>query len=723
MPALDDVLDALARALDPAGDAPAPALGDVVLKPHQVAAVREIRTAFREFGGALLADDPGLGKTFVALAIAADYASVLVAAPSALQAMWMAAAARTGTTIGFISLEALSRGRTAEPAPLLIVDEAHHAANPAARRYPALCLLAHRAHVLLLSATPVRNSRSELDALLGLFVGSRSLDAAARARCTIRRRVGGELDVPHRDTRPAIVVPMRSPVAFHLRRLPPPLPVAGGSAATGIVRAGLARCWASSLAALDRALSRRLQRGAALRASLESGRLPTRSELRAWVVGDDAMQLAFPFPGTAQRADLAACETALERHVRAIEALRNVIRPGVQRDTQLRAAELMAICEHHNGAVVIAFTSFEATATALFSQIRQRPGTVLLTSGGTRSAAGALDRSWVIEALAVRPVDALCGSDSNARRNPVRLVIATDLLAEGVNLQGVSVVVHLDLPWTPAALDQRVGRAARIGSLHRTVFEYRFAAPKGADQLLKFAQLQRRKSDHASRAVAPGTAQERLRAATRSWRADVRNRSPAAAAAVGATVDGFLACVESASRAWIVGGISKGSTASRVTNDPATLALLAEAVRRDDPLLVDRREVDRVASAVVRWLSRREGAVRAGVSGSGRGESSLGRRRVLARLDHLLRTAPSSQLPALAARVGRIRAALEQSAGAAVELHLVALLGSPSDAREWLDDLDQRLAGVARRWTDTWGGAQLTSVLLLRRKGRTNDRA
>ena len=89
---------------------------------------------------------------------------------------------------------------------------------------------------------------------------------------------------------------------------------------------------------------------------------------------------------------------------------------------------------------------------------------------------------------------------------------------------------------------------------------------------------------------------------------------------------------------------------------------------------------------------------------------------MLARLDHFLRTASPSQLPALAARVGRIRAALQQSAGAAVELHLLALLGRPSDTRDWLDELEQRLAGVARRLTDAKGGAQLKSVLLLRRR-------
>ena len=46
------------------------------------------------------------------------------------------------------------------------------------------------------------------------------------------------------------------------------------------------------------------------------------------------------------------------------------------------------------------------------------------------------------------------------------LLLTTDLASEGVNLQDASVVVHLDLPWTAARLEQRVGRVARLASAH-----------------------------------------------------------------------------------------------------------------------------------------------------------------------------------------------------------------------------------------------------------------
>src|SRR6185503_2384043 len=61
---------------------------------------------------------------------------------------------------------------------------------------------------------------------------------------------------------------------------------------------------------------------------------------------------------------------------------------------------------------------------------------------------------------------------------PIELLLATDLLSEGLNLQRASVVVHLDLPWNPARLDQRIGRVRRLGSHHARVAVY-FVDPVG----------------------------------------------------------------------------------------------------------------------------------------------------------------------------------------------------------------------------------------------------
>ena len=50
----------------------------------------------------------------------------------------------------------------------------------------------------------------------------------------------------------------------------------------------------------------------------------------------------------------------------------------------------------------------------------------------------------------------------------IDVLVTTDTLSEGINLQDCSVVVNYDLPWNPTRLIQRVGRVDRIGSTKRT---------------------------------------------------------------------------------------------------------------------------------------------------------------------------------------------------------------------------------------------------------------
>jgi RecG-like helicase len=50
------------------------------------------------------------------------------------------------------------------------------------------------------------------------------------------------------------------------------------------------------------------------------------------------------------------------------------------------------------------------------------------------------------------------------KSSPQRVLVATDCLSEGVNLQShFSAVVHYDLPWNPNRLEQREGRIDRYG--------------------------------------------------------------------------------------------------------------------------------------------------------------------------------------------------------------------------------------------------------------------
>lgn len=59
-------------------------------------------------------------------------------------------------------------------------------------------------------------------------------------------------------------------------------------------------------------------------------------------------------------------------------------------------------------------------------------------------------------------------ANRHTTNSPIRILIASDTISEGVNLQDCSLVINYDLPWNPTRLIQRLGRVDRIGSTKQT---------------------------------------------------------------------------------------------------------------------------------------------------------------------------------------------------------------------------------------------------------------
>ena len=55
-----------------------------------------------------------------------------------------------------------------------------------------------------------------------------------------------------------------------------------------------------------------------------------------------------------------------------------------------------------------------------------------------------------------------------------RILITTDVLAEGMNLHRAGRIMNYDLPWNPTRVMQRVGRINRVGTAHRTIHLFNF---------------------------------------------------------------------------------------------------------------------------------------------------------------------------------------------------------------------------------------------------------
>jgi hypothetical protein len=146
------------------------------------------------------------------------------------------------------------------------------------------------------------------------------------------------------------------------------------------------------------------------------------------------------------------------------------------RDAKLEAL-LDLLTKRHPDEKVLIFTQFADTVRYLEAQLQAR---------GVKAAAGATGDSPNATLLAWR-----FSPESNNKRDRIRpqeelrVLVATDILSEGQNLQDCAVVVNYDLPWAIIRLIQRAGRVDRIGQKSEKILCHSFLPAEGVERIIK----------------------------------------------------------------------------------------------------------------------------------------------------------------------------------------------------------------------------------------------
>jgi len=76
-----------------------------------------------------------------------------------------------------------------------------------------------------------------------------------------------------------------------------------------------------------------------------------------------------------------------------------------------------------------------------------------------------------------------------ANQSDIDLLIATDVMSEGLNLQDCDRVINYDLHWNPVRLIQRFGRIDRIGSKHDHIYGFNFLPEAGLEAGLGLTEV------------------------------------------------------------------------------------------------------------------------------------------------------------------------------------------------------------------------------------------
>lgn len=124
-----------------------------------------------------------------------------------------------------------------------------------------------------------------------------------------------------------------------------------------------------------------------------------------------------------------------------------------------------------------------------------------------RGDSGGVDmggRAATIEGFAPKTAGPVDRDGNPEAKDMYDLLLTTDVLAEGVNLQQANHIINYDLPWNPQLIVQRHGRVDRIGSEHDRVHLGVFFPSERLDEMLRLEERLRRKLAEANAAVGTG---------------------------------------------------------------------------------------------------------------------------------------------------------------------------------------------------------------------------
>ncbi len=296
------------------------------------------------------------------------------------------------------------------------------------------------------------------------------------------------------------------------------------TAIVGLLRSGLLKRFESSVHAFAKTIGKMVRENEIFLRGLDRGVVISKHlmhELSASEADDelfdelmesaDEVEPAKNFNVTELRKDVEADRVLLASwHERAV-----TVKPEEDPKLQKLVETLVAVIEQakkeatdsddeRRKAKVLVFSFYEDTVNwveSYLDRILEKDKHLASFRGRMASIAGDETRHGVSRQKAVWGFAPASSGAPPGYKDEFDLLVSTDVLAEGFNLQQCRNIINYDLPWNPMRLVQRHGRVDRIGSPHDQVFLMTFFPDAQLDALLNLEARVRRKLAQAAASV------------------------------------------------------------------------------------------------------------------------------------------------------------------------------------------------------------------------------
>jgi Helicase conserved C-terminal domain len=194
--------------------------------------------------------------------------------------------------------------------------------------------------------------------------------------------------------------------------------------------------------------------------------------------------------------DLDALKQQIDSDIHALDEMLATVATVESRNCDLKMVEFKRLLSTLKGQKILVFSYFEDTARYVHQSLmadedwlKTMGATIDLITGSTHPK----QRGEKVARFAPR-ANCQDEADLTARLSqPIDILICTDVLSEGQNLQDAGVLINYDLHWNPVRMIQRAGRIDRIGTEYERLFIYNCFPEEGLEVILKLVtKLQHR---------------------------------------------------------------------------------------------------------------------------------------------------------------------------------------------------------------------------------------
>ncbi|WML49159.1 helicase-related protein [Neobacillus sp. PS3-34] len=517
------------------------------LTEFQAFAVKKAIQILEKYKGVIIADSVGLGKTYVAKGLLRYFTmqelKTLIICPASLRSMWEYQAEELNINIELITQESIGRYGIYEEklqnVDIIIIDEAHNFRNEAANRHKELIKVTMGKKVIQLTATPVNNSIFDLYNILTLFLKDDDFknkygivklrdifnnyedkkdDVAnilnevmiRRSRTFIRKKYGNkekkllvndkEIKFPSRHLKKISYSisdlygeNIFNEIASIIENLHLPI-ISEDSLTEGqqfynkaLVKTMLLKRFESSVEAFRYSILKQIRYCDLLLSSIKEGYLITKKE-----VMEDLDSDSFDISDFVTKIKITDYQGDIEGLIEQVKIdkvnLSNIISLIADIDYE-KDVKLQTLINHirlnhrkNKNNKLLIFTQFKDTARYIYKHILDNNFGIVSEIDSKNNQNNRKEKVVAQFAPNSNP------DFFNPDKPEIDILISTDILSEGQNLQDCNTIINYDLTWNPVRIIQREGRIDRITTNHDNIYIFNFIPDDKLDSILRLTK-------------------------------------------------------------------------------------------------------------------------------------------------------------------------------------------------------------------------------------------